>query len=142
MYSYVDEIQHFNYKRDYLTLQRNDVLLVPLVPHLWCNDFLFAIFLVMFPKVVDDPQVDEKFQEDEATYYHSWDHLKTLEQEVVVFLDVVLVKYLNLFVAFIHAELVKDGLFPTKHVETYSKGCDDTKDDRPFHNPDFYAPSP
>ena len=88
--------------------------------------------------MVDDPQVDEEFQEDEATYNCSWDHLKILEQEVIVFLDVVLVKYLDLFMSFVRAELVEDSLFPTKHVEAYCKGCNDTKDDRPFSNPYFF----
>ena len=66
MYRYVYEIHNFNDKGDYLTLQRNYVFVVPLAPHLLCNDVLFAILFIVFPKVVDDPEVDEQFQEDET----------------------------------------------------------------------------
>ena len=86
MYSYVDEIQHFNYKRDYLTLQRNYVFVVPLAPHLLCNDVLFAILFIVFPKMVDDPEVDEQFQKDEAMANYLWSISKSLVQEWIEFI--------------------------------------------------------
>ena len=99
MNRYVCKIHNFNDESDYLTLQRNYVFVVPLAPHLLCNDVLFAILFIVFPKVVDDPQVDKEFQEDEATYNCSWNHLKGLKQEVIVFLNVIFMKYLHFFMS-------------------------------------------
>ena len=69
----IDTKTRFNDIAKNLTLQRYYVLLVPFPFHGLGDDFGLVVFFIVFPKVVDDPEVDEQFQEDEtmANYLRS-----------------------------------------------------------------------
>ena len=62
----VDSETRFNDIAKDLAFKRYDVLLLPFPFHRLCDDFGLVVFFVVFPEVVDYPEVDEQFQEDEA----------------------------------------------------------------------------
>ena len=73
MNSEIDTKTRFNYIAKNLTLKRYYVLLLPFPFHGLSDDFGLVVFFVVFPEVVDYPEVDEQFQEDEtmANYLRS-----------------------------------------------------------------------
>ena len=56
----------FYYKTYHLTSQSDDVLPIPFLSHTFSDDLMLKIFFIVFPKVINDPHVDEKFQRNEA----------------------------------------------------------------------------
>ena len=83
----IDSETCFNDIAKDLTLERYYVLLLPFPFHGLGNDFGLVVFFVMFPKVVDDPEVDEQFQKDEAMTNYLRSVSKSLVQDWIKFID-------------------------------------------------------
>ena len=86
MNSEIDTKTRFNYIAKNLTLKRYYVLLLPFPFHGLSDDFGLVIFFIVFPKMVDDPEVDEQFQEDKAVSNYLWSISKCLVQKWIEFI--------------------------------------------------------
>ena len=60
----------FNQKSTNLTPKGYDILLVSFLPHVVVYDFILKLCLIMFPQVVDDPEVDEEFHKHQGLTYN------------------------------------------------------------------------
>ena len=86
MNSEIDTKTRFNYIAKNLTLKRYYVLLLPFPFHRLCDDFGLVVFFVVFPEVVDYPEVDEQFQEDETMANYLRSVSKSLVQDWIKFI--------------------------------------------------------
>ena len=68
----VDSETCFNDIAKDLAFKRYDVLLLSFPFHGLSDDFGLVVFFIVFPKMVDDPEVDEQFQEDKAMANYLW----------------------------------------------------------------------
>ena len=87
MNSKVDTETCFNDVAKNLTFKRYDILLLPFPFHGLGDDFGLVVFFIVFPKVVNDPQVDEQFQKDKTMTYYLWSISKNLVQDNIKFID-------------------------------------------------------
>ena len=86
MNGYVDTKTCFNDITKDLTLKRYYVLLVSFPFHGLSDDFGLVVFFIVFPKMVDDPEVDEQFQEDKAVSNYLRSVSKSLVQDWIKFI--------------------------------------------------------
>ena len=86
MNSEIDSKTRFNDIAKNLTLKCYYILLLPFLFHGLSDDFSLVVFFIMFPKVVDDPEVDEQLHEDEAMANYLRSVSKSLVQDWIKFI--------------------------------------------------------
>ena len=116
MYQHVDVKGCLNQEWQYLPIERYDILLIPFLLHGFSDDTFLVIFLIVFPKVVQYPGIDDQLSNEQNLSKQVEDKSQSLEVRSVklVILTGVLMKDIDFGCSLIHAELAEESLFPSK----------------------------